>query len=76
MGEQIPGVSELRVKETDRLRALAVDLRGLGVEVDEVDDGLDLQGTDPALVGAADPLDDARIAMVFGVLGAEPGNRI
>lgn len=73
---RIRGAGELRVKETDRIHALAVNLRALGVEVSEVDDGLDIVGTDAPLAGRVDPFDDHRIAMVFGVLGAQPGNRI
>lgn len=73
---RIRGAGELRVKETDRIRALVVNLRALGVEVEEVDDGLDVVGTDAPLSGTVDPFDDHRIAMVFGVLGAQPGNAI
>lgn len=73
---RIRGAAELRVKETDRIRALVVNLRALGVEVEEVDDGLDVVGTDAPLSGTVDPFDDHRIAMVFGVLGAQTGNRI
>lgn len=73
---RIRGARELRVKETDRIRALAVNLAALGVEVSETDDGLDVTGTDAPLQGRVDAFDDHRIAMVFGVLGAAPGNRI
>lgn len=73
---RIRGAGELRVKETDRIRALVQNLRALGVSVDEVDDGLDVTGTAAPLEGRVDAFDDHRIAMVFGVLGAAPGNRI
>jgi 3-phosphoshikimate 1-carboxyvinyltransferase len=73
---RIRGARELRVKETDRIHALVVNLRALGVEVVEVDDGLDVLGTGAPLAGRVDAFDDHRIAMAFGVLGAEPGNRI
>lgn len=73
---RITGAGELRVKETDRLRALALNLRAIGVRVEELADGLEIEGTDRPLAGAVDAFDDHRIAMVFGVLGAEPGNDI
>jgi 3-phosphoshikimate 1-carboxyvinyltransferase len=73
---QIRGAGELRVKETDRIRALAVNLRAVGVQVEELDDGLEVEGTDAPLRGEVDAFHDHRIAMVFGVLGAQRGNRI
>ena len=41
----IDGAAELRVKESDRIRAMADNLRGLGVEVEELPDGLTVQGS-------------------------------
>lgn len=73
---RIRGARELRVKETDRIRALVVNLRALGVDVEEHDDGLDVAGTPGPLRGAVDAFDDHRIAMVFGVLAAQAGNEI
>jgi 3-phosphoshikimate 1-carboxyvinyltransferase len=73
---RIRGARELRVKETDRIHALVANLRALGVEVREVDDGLDVRGTQAPLRGRVDAFDDHRIAMVFGVLGAQTGNEI
>lgn len=73
---RITGAGELRVKETDRVRALAVNLRAVGVRVEELDDGLEIEGSDRPLRGEVDAFDDHRIAMVFGVLGAVAGNDI
>jgi 3-phosphoshikimate 1-carboxyvinyltransferase len=73
---RISGASELRVKESDRLRALAVNLQAVGVEVVELEDGLEITGGDHPLAGSVEAFDDHRIAMSFGVLGALPGNRI
>jgi len=72
----ITGASELRVKETDRLRVLAENLRALGVEAEELADGLVVRGTDRPLAGRVRTDGDHRIAMAFGVLGVLPGNRI
>ena len=73
---RITGAGELRVKETDRLRALAHNLRAVGVEAGELEDGLEVAGTDRPLAGEVDSFEDHRIAMAFGVLGALPGNQI
>lgn len=72
----VTGAAELRVKETDRLRALVENLRALGVEAEELPDGLVVQGTDRPLTGRVRTYGDHRIAMAFGVLGALPGNEI
>lgn len=73
---RITGARELRVKETDRIRALVKNFRALKVEVEELDDGLVIQGTDKPLSGAVESFGDHRIAMAFGILGALPGNAI
>lgn len=72
----IRGAGELRVKESDRISALATNLSGLGVYVDELSDGLVIRGTDRALSGRVRSFGDHRIVMAFGVLAALPGNRI
>lgn len=73
---RITGAGELRVKETDRIAALVDNLRAVGVTARELPDGLEVEGTDAPLRGRVDPRHDHRIAMVFGVLGAQTGNRI
>lgn len=72
----IGGAGELRVKESDRIRAMVENLRAVGVEADELEDGLVVRGTDAPLAGTVRSHGDHRIAMAFGVLGALPGNRI
>lgn len=73
---RITGARELRVKETDRIRALTENLRALGVSCREYPDGLEVEGTSAPLVGRVRSFDDHRIAMVFGVLAAQAGNEI
>ena len=73
---RITGAAELRVKESDRLAALAVNLRRIGVPVEELPDGLEIEGTRRPLGGRVECLHDHRIAMAFGVLGATPGCEI
>jgi len=73
---RITGAGELRVKETDRIAALVGNLRALGVEAEELPDGMVVRGTDRPLSGRIATHDDHRIAMAFGVLGARPENDI
>ncbi|MEJ2539569.1 MAG: 3-phosphoshikimate 1-carboxyvinyltransferase, partial [Gemmatimonadota bacterium] len=70
---RITGAGELRVKETDRIRALARNLQAVGVACRELSDGLEIEGTDGPLRGDVDAFNDHRIAMVFGVLAAQGG---
>ena len=75
---RLGNLANLRVKETDRLRALATELRKIGAAVTELPDGLHIHG-DPAALHGADinTYDDHRMAMCFGMAGARlPGMRI
>ena len=78
-GIEIRDAAELRVKESDRIGALAENLRRMGAKVEERPDGLKVGGqTAGKLRGAEiDPRGDHRIAMAFAVagLGAE-GNTV
>ena len=69
----ITGVAHVRHKETDRIRALAIELRKLGAQVEERSDGLRI--VPGALRGAEiDTYDDHRMAMSLAVVGlATPG---
>ncbi len=70
---RLTGAGELRLKESDRLGVLASNLRGLGGDVEELHDGLVIEGGEQPLNGRVDAHLDHRIAMAFGVLGALPG---
>lgn len=72
----ITGARELRVKESDRIAALAGNLQAIGVDVEELEDGLVIRGSDAPLAGRIRCYNDHRIAMAFGVLAALPGNEI
>ena len=73
---RIEGAAELRVKESDRIAALVVNLRAVGAHAEELPDGLLVQGGDAPLRGRVHTRGDHRIAMAFGVLRALPGNEI
>ncbi|HEX9106315.1 MAG TPA: 3-phosphoshikimate 1-carboxyvinyltransferase [Longimicrobiales bacterium] len=70
------GAGELRVKETDRIRAMVENLRAVGAQAEELPDGLVVRGSQRPLRGDVATFGDHRIAMAFGVLGALPGNDI
>lgn len=66
------GLAELRVKESDRLAAMAEGLRAIGVSAAEQPDGLLIEGSAGAPLpggGLVDPRLDHRIAMSFAVAG-------
>jgi 3-phosphoshikimate 1-carboxyvinyltransferase len=65
----IVGAARLRIKESDRLRALAQNLSALGVRADELPDGLVIHGGRPT-GGEIDSFGDHRIAMAFSVAAA------
>lgn len=66
----VRGAEELRVKESDRITAVVSNLRAIGVDADEVPDGLIVRGTRAPLRGHVITHADHRIAMAFAVLGA------
>ncbi|MBW1701697.1 MAG: 3-phosphoshikimate 1-carboxyvinyltransferase [Deltaproteobacteria bacterium] len=73
----IRNVSHLRYKESDRLRALALEWNRLGGRVEETGDGLIIHGGRPLSGTLIDPHDDHRLAMSLAVVGLRvPGIRI
>jgi len=60
---------ELRVKETDRIAAIAHNLRIMGAQVIEMNDGLEIHGPAPLRGARVASFGDHRIAMAFGVAG-------
>ncbi len=68
-GIEIRNAAELRVKESDRIAALAGNLRRMGASVDERHDGLRVEGRKAGRLHGAeiDPHGDHRIAMAFAV---------
>jgi 3-phosphoshikimate 1-carboxyvinyltransferase len=73
---RITGAGELRVKESDRIATVVANLRALGVEAEELPDGMVVHGTRAPLRGAVETRGDHRIAMAFGLLGVTDGARI
>jgi 3-phosphoshikimate 1-carboxyvinyltransferase len=74
---RVRGAGELRVKESDRIRAVVNALEALGGTALEVEDGWDLTGG-PLAGGVVESRGDHRIAMAFGIaaLGAQGPARV
>ncbi|HEY0366094.1 MAG TPA: 3-phosphoshikimate 1-carboxyvinyltransferase [Pyrinomonadaceae bacterium] len=66
-GIQIRDAAELRWKESDRLAATAANLRAMGADVEEFDDGLAVAGRTQLHGALIDSHGDHRIAMAFSV---------
>lgn len=63
----IRGAGELRVKESDRIKAMAEGLKRMGVEVHEYKDGLSIKGNTPIKGSGIDSYGDHRVAMAFSI---------
>ncbi len=68
-GLRLRDAAELRVKESDRLAAIAGNLRRLGARVEEHPDGLDIPGRQRLRGAAVSSFGDHRIAMAMAVAG-------
>jgi 3-phosphoshikimate 1-carboxyvinyltransferase len=66
-GLEVNDAKELRVKESDRIAAVATNLRKMGAEVDERPDGLRVPGRQRLHGAKLDSFGDHRIAMAFAV---------
>ncbi len=65
----IRNAAELRVKETDRITTVVKNLRAMGADVTEFDDGMEIEGGKPLHGATVDSFGDHRIAMAFAVAG-------
>lgn len=64
----ITNVAHLRIKESNRLAAMATELNRIGIEAEELPDGLIISGGKPAGAGIQ-TYNDHRIAMSFAIAG-------
>ena len=71
-GLSVSGAQELRVKESDRISALADGLRRMGADMDEMPDGFQVRSARRLRGGDVDARNDHRLAMAFAIaaLGA------
>jgi 3-phosphoshikimate 1-carboxyvinyltransferase len=65
----ITGAAELRVKESDRLRAMADGLRRMGAMVEEFPDGVHVEGPTRLRPALIDAVGDHRVAMALAIAG-------
>jgi 3-phosphoshikimate 1-carboxyvinyltransferase len=64
---EVRNARELRVKESDRIRAIVENLRNVGVQIEELEDGFILEGPQSLKGGRVTTYGDHRIAMSFAV---------
>ena len=74
----ITGAEELRVKESDRIKAVVENFKRLGLQIEELPDGMIIYGKQKIKGGIVDSYKDHRIAMAFSILGliSEEGIKI
>lgn len=65
----IRDAAELRVKESDRIAVMTDNLRRMGADVEEAEDGMIIHGGRPLHGAVIDPRLDHRVAMSFAVAG-------
>jgi 3-phosphoshikimate 1-carboxyvinyltransferase len=63
----IRGAQELRVKESDRIRTTVAELSKLGVDIEELSDGMGIKGGGGIKGGDCDSHGDHRLAMTLGI---------
>ncbi len=66
-GLEVRDAKELRIKESDRISAVAANLRKMGAEVEEREDGLKIPGGQSLHGAELDSFGDHRIAMAFAI---------
>lgn len=66
---KIVDAGELRVKETDRIQAICLNLKAMGAKVEELEDGLIIRGPTELQGTEIETFGDHRIAMAFSIAG-------
>ena len=66
---KITGAKELRVKESDRISSMANELRKMGVEVEELPDGITIKGRERLKAATVQSYGDHRVAMSMAIAG-------
>ena len=64
---KVSGAEELRVKESDRIEAICDNLKNMGADVEELDDGFIIKGPTKLNGALIKTYDDHRIAMTFEI---------
>jgi 3-phosphoshikimate 1-carboxyvinyltransferase len=58
---------ELRIKESDRIAAIAANMTSMGITMEEQEEGFSIEGVQYFKGGTIDPRSDHRIAMSFAI---------
>jgi 3-phosphoshikimate 1-carboxyvinyltransferase len=66
-GIEVRDAKELRVKESDRIASITTNLRAMGAQVEEREDGLKIPGGQSLRGAELESFDDHRIAMAFSI---------
>ena len=66
---EVRGAEELRVKECDRIHAVCKNLKNMGADIEELDDGFIIKGPTPLKGARIETFHDHRIAMAFTIAG-------
>jgi 3-phosphoshikimate 1-carboxyvinyltransferase len=66
-GIEVRDAKELRVKESDRIASIATNLRAMGAQVEELEDGLKIPGGQTLRGAELESFGDHRIAMAFSI---------
>ncbi|MBC8321990.1 MAG: 3-phosphoshikimate 1-carboxyvinyltransferase [Candidatus Marinimicrobia bacterium] len=66
---EVRGAEELRVKECDRIHAVCKNLKNMGADLEELDDGFIIKGPTPLKGAEIETFHDHRIAMAFSIAG-------
>jgi 3-phosphoshikimate 1-carboxyvinyltransferase len=66
-GIEVRDAKELRVKESDRIASIAINLRAMGAEVEEREDGLRIPGGQTLRGAELNSFGDHRVAMAFSI---------
>jgi len=72
----IKGAADLRKKESDRLRAIVSILHHLGINVEELEDGLIINGPQPIQSGSVQGFGDHRIIMTAAIAALVSGEAV
>lgn len=64
---RIVNAARVRIKESDRLKAISVELRKLGADIEELEEGLIINGVEKLCGGEVDSWNDHRIAMALAI---------
>lgn len=64
---RIINAHRVRIKESDRLKAISNELKKLGADIEEIEDGLVIKGVEKLTGGEVDSWNDHRIAMTLAI---------